>query len=85
MLDKTILIESDLRAVRENHELLTKQLKETFASIEKLNLEKDKFLQLLAIKVGEFQAITRVLEILKTDKEAVETVEVVESVKVEDK
>jgi len=35
-------------------------------------LEKEKTAQLLAIKAGEFQALTRVLEVLKTEELKVE-------------
>lgn len=52
--------------------LIEKYLQESVTSIEKLTLEKEKTAQLLAIKAGEFQALTRVLEVLKTEESKVE-------------
>ncbi len=72
MQDKIILIEKDVQAVKEHHLSLVKYLQETVTSIEKLTLEKEKTAQLLAIRAGEFQALTRVLEVLKTEEVKVE-------------
>jgi DNA polymerase III delta subunit len=51
---------------------LVKYLQESVTPIEKLTLEKEKTAQLLAIKAGEFQALNRVLEVLKTEELKVE-------------
>jgi len=72
MQDKIILIEKDIQAVKENHLSLVKYLQESVTSIEKLTLEKERTAQLLAIKAGEFQALNRVLEVLKTEESKVE-------------
>ena len=72
MQDKIILIEKDIQAVKDNHAGLTKSLQESLTLIEKLTIEKEKTSQLLAIKAGEFQALTRVLEVLKTEELKVE-------------
>ena len=72
MQDKIILIEKDIQAVKDTHVALVKYLQESVTSIEKLTLEKEKTAQLLAIKAGEFQALTRVLEVLKTEESKVE-------------
>lgn len=67
MQDKIILIEKDIEAVKDNHAGLIKTLQESLTLIEKLTIEKEKTSQLLSVKAGEFQALTRVLEILKTE------------------
>ena len=72
MQDKIILIEKDIQAVIDNHAGLIKSLQESLTLIEKLTIEKEKTSQLLAIKAGEFQALTRVLEVLKTEESKVE-------------
>jgi hypothetical protein len=72
MQDKIILIEKDIQAVKDNHSGLIKSLQESLTLIEKLTIEKEKTSQLLAIKAGEFQALTRVLEVLKTEELKVE-------------
>ena len=72
MQDKIILIEKDIQAVKDTHVALVKYLQESVTSIEKLTLEKEKTAQLLAIKAGEFQALNRVLEVLKTEELKVE-------------
>ena len=72
MQDKIILIEKDIQAVKDNHAGLIKSLQESLTLIEKLTIEKEKTSQLLAIKAGEFQALTRVLEVLKTEESKVE-------------
>ena len=72
MQDKIILIEKYIQAVKDTHVALVKYLKESVTSIYKLTLEKEKTAQLLAIKAGEFQALTRVLEVLKTEESKVE-------------
>jgi hypothetical protein len=72
MQDKIILIEKDIQAVKDNHAGLIKSLQESLTLIEKLTIEKEKTSQLLAIKAGEFQALTRVLEVLKTEELKVE-------------
>ena len=72
MQDKIILIEKDIQAVKDTHVALVKYLQESVTSIEKLTLEKEKTAQLLAIKAGEFQALNRVLEVLKTEESKVE-------------
>lgn len=72
MQDKIILIEKDIQAVKDTHGSLVKYLQESVTSIEKLTLEKEKTAQLLAIKAGEFQALNRVLEVLKTEESKVE-------------
>ena len=71
MQDKIILIEKDIQAVKDNHAGLIKSLQESLTLIEKLTIEKEKNSQLLAIKAGEFQALTRVLEVLKTEESKV--------------
>jgi hypothetical protein len=72
MQDKIILIEKDIQAVKDNHAGLIKSLQESLTLIEKLTIEKEKTSQLLAIKAGEFQALNRVLEVLKTEESKVE-------------
>lgn len=72
MQDKIILIEKDIQAVKDNHAGLIKSLQESLTLIEKLTIEKEKTSQLLAIKAGEFQALNRVLEVLKTEELKVE-------------
>ena len=72
MQDKIILIEKDIQAVKDNHAGLIKSLQESLTLIEKLTIEKEKTSQLIAIKAGEFQALTRVLEVLKTEESKVE-------------
>lgn len=72
MQDKIILIEKDIQAVKDNQAWLIKSLQEGLTLIEKLTIEKEKTSQLLAIKAGEFQALTRVLEVLKTEELKVE-------------
>jgi len=72
MQDKIILIEKDIQAVKDNHAGLIKSLQKSLTLIEKLTIEKEKTSQLLAIKAGEFQALTRVLEVLKTEELKVE-------------
>jgi hypothetical protein len=72
MQDKIILIEKDIQAVKDTHAGLIKSLQESLTLIEKLTIEKEKTSQLLAIKAGEFQALTRVLEVLKTEELKVE-------------
>jgi hypothetical protein len=73
MQDKIILIEKDIQAVKDTHTGLIKSLQESITLIEKLTIEKEKTSQLLAIKAGEFQALTRVLEVLKTEESKVES------------
>lgn len=72
MQDKITLIEKDIQAVKDTHGALVKYLQESVTSIEKLTLEKERTAQLLAIKAGEFQALTRVLEVLKIEEVKVE-------------
>ena len=72
MQDKIILIEKDIQAVKDTHGSLVKYLQESLTLIEKLTIEKEKTAQLLAIKAGEFQALNRVLEVLKTEELKVE-------------
>ena len=74
MQDKIILIEKDIQAVKDTHGSLVKYLQESVTSIEKLTLEKERTSQLLAIKAGEFQALTRVLEVLKEVKVELDSV-----------
>lgn len=69
MEDKIILVEKGLEETKANHEQLVKYLQEIQNSLDKLALEKEKTIQLIAIKNGEFQAYNKTLQILKTEEE----------------
>lgn len=73
MEDKILLVEKDLETIKEGHGSLEKKLQEILKSINDFNSEKDKIIQAMSIKVGEFQAITRTLETLRKVDKLVQT------------